>query len=142
MYLAKPIYNTNLTPLYFFDPITTTHMPTLPTISACFELERLICPDRPPSGTIAINRHAQFKPHRDSGAGSGQSRSLIVALGDFCGGELGVETEVPADIRYGPLEFDGWSQRHYTLPFYGERYSLVWFTPLGVGEEDMWWWKE
>jgi len=64
-----------------------------------------------------------------------------VALGDFTGGELGVETDVPADIRYQPLEFDGWSQRHYTLPFCGERYSLVWFTPLGVGEEDMWWWK-
>ena len=37
---------------------------------------------RPPSSTIAINRHAQFRPHRDSGAGNGQSNSLIVALGE------------------------------------------------------------
>ena len=35
------------------------------------------------------------------------------------------------DIRYQPHEFDGWTQRHWTLPFTGERYSLVWFTPLG-----------
>jgi tRNA U38,U39,U40 pseudouridine synthase TruA len=102
---------------------------------AAFELERVIFPHRTPSSTIAINKHAQFKPHRDSGAGSGQSRSAIVALGDFVGGELGVEFEVH-DIRYQPLEFDGWGQRHYTLPFQGERYSLVWFTPKGCGPND------
>jgi hypothetical protein len=44
-------------------------------------------------------------------------------------------------VRYKPLEFDGWGDRHSTLPFIGERYSLVYFTPLGVTEEDMWWWK-
>lgn len=35
------------------------------------------------------------------------------------------------DIRYKQLEFNGWTQRHWTLPFEGERYSLVWFTPIG-----------
>lgn len=87
-------------------------------------------PQRPPSSTIAVNRHAQFKPHTDSGNGAGQSVSLIVALGDFSGGELVVEGEVN-DIRYSPMEFNGWTQRHWTLPFAGERYSLVWFTPRG-----------
>mgnify|MGYP005853764285 CR=1 FL=1 len=33
------------------------------------------------------------------------------------------------DIRYRPVEFNGWKQRHWTLPFEGERFSLVWFTP-------------
>ena len=98
---------------------------------ACFDLEKLILPERTPSTTIAINRHAQFKFHRDSGAGAGQTRSAIVALGDFAGGELQCEFDVE-DIRYAPYEFDGWSQRHSTLPFVGERYSLVWFTPLGI----------
>ena len=107
----------------------------------CFKLERLLCPDRPPSATIAINKHAQFKPHRDSGAGNGQSTSLIVALGDYTGGEIVVEG-VTFDIRYKPLEFDGWGQRHWTLPFSGERYSLVFFTPLGITEDDLWWWKK
>ena len=76
-------------------------------------------------------RHALFRPHRDSGAGAGQSVSLIVGLGDYAGGELVVEG-VPHDIRYTPLEFDGWTERHWTLPFHGERYSLVWFTPEGA----------
>lgn len=129
---------------------------------ACFRLERILFPHRPPSSTIAINRHAQFKPHRDSGAGNGQSLSLIVALGDFTGeymvahntisyieliytlsclgGELVIEDEA-VDIRYKPVEFDGWSKRHSTLPFYGERYTLVWFSPAGVDPEDMYWLK-
>ena len=38
---------------------------------------------------------------------------------------------VAHDIRYAPLEFDGWAQLHWTLRFSGERYSLVWFTPRG-----------
>jgi hypothetical protein len=33
-------------------------------MEACFALERAICPHRLPSSTIAINRHAQFRPHR------------------------------------------------------------------------------
>jgi hypothetical protein len=108
---------------------------------ACFELERTLLPERPPSATIAINRHAQFLPHRDTGAGAGQTKSLIVSLGCFVGGEIMVDNDVH-DIRYRPLEFDGWNSIHCTLPFVGERYSLVWFTPLGLTEEDMWWLRD
>ena len=97
---------------------------------AAFELEMVLFPNRPPSSTIAINRNAQFRPHIDAGSGSGQSLSLIVALGSFLGGELVVEGE-KRDIRYRPIEFNGWTQRHWTMPFSGERYSLVWFTPKG-----------
>mmetsp|Transcript_11786 Transcript_11786/g.18148 ORF Transcript_11786/g.18148 Transcript_11786/m.18148 type:complete len:108 (+) Transcript_11786:762-1085(+) len=87
-------------------------------------------PTREPSSTIAINRNAQFRPHTDSGAGSGQSTSLIVGLGDYIGGDLVVEG-VRKDIRYQAIEFNGWTQRHWTMPFQGERCSLVWFTPRG-----------
>eukprot|EP00752_Nemacystus_decipiens_P006461 g5819.t1 len=90
---------------------------------AAFELEATLLPNRPPSTTIAVNRNAQFKPHVDSGAGAGQSQSLIVGLGDYKRGELVVEGE-EVDIRYSPLEFNGWTQRHWTRPFSGERYSL------------------
>ena len=62
------------------------------------------------------------------GAGYGQSLSMIVGLGDYIGGELCVEDEV-VDIRYKPFEFDGWKQIHWTLPFKGERFSIVWFSP-------------
>eukprot|EP00605_Chrysophyceae_sp_TOSAG23-4_P002164 GSChrysophyteH1.ASY1.ANO1.2392.1 assembled CDS len=117
-------------------------------LRAVFELERLILPNRTPSTTIAINKHAQFKIHRDSGAGSGQSTSAIVALGNFVGGELGLdwqgigEAKSIQDIRYSPAEFCGWTSRHFTLPFAGERYSLVWFTPLGCGRNDQFWWDD
>ena len=97
---------------------------------AAFELEVALCPDREPSSTIAVNRNAQFRPHTDSGAGAGQSTSLIVGLGHYVGGELMVEGE-KKDIRYKAVTFNGWKQRHWTLPFVGERYSLVWFTPKG-----------
>mmetsp|Transcript_12209 Transcript_12209/g.22891 ORF Transcript_12209/g.22891 Transcript_12209/m.22891 type:complete len:811 (-) Transcript_12209:45-2477(-) len=100
-------------------------------MNAAFELEIALCPDRIPSSTIAINRNAQFRPHIDNGVGAiGQSRSLIVGLGKYSGGELMVEGE-KYDIRYNPIEFNGWTDRHWTCPFLGERYSLVWFTPKG-----------
>jgi hypothetical protein len=113
----------------------------LELLRACFLLEKLIAPHRPPSSTIAVNRHAQFRPHRDSGAGNGQCKSLIVGLGDYAGGEL-VAENIAHDIRYAPLEFDGWNERHWTLPFVGERYSLVWFTPFGVSESELFWLSE
>jgi hypothetical protein len=97
---------------------------------AAFELEIALCPDREPSSMIAINRNAQFRPHKDSGAGAGQSTSLIVGLGTYAGGELVVESKTK-DIRYKGLEFNGWTERHWTMPFEGERFSLVWFTPKG-----------
>ena len=54
--------------------------------------------------------------------------SMIYGLGDYTGGAICVEGTA-SDIRYVPLEFDGWRQRHWTEPYEGERYSLVWFTP-------------
>ena len=115
-------------------------------VRACFELGAVVAPHRPPSSTIAVNRNA-FKPHRDSGAGAGQTTSLIVGLGEYAGGELVVEPEAGGsgqgfgaqpsvnDVRYRPLEFDGWKQLHWTRPFQGERFSLVWFTPLGCEDK-------
>ena len=122
--------------IVYFLLFSTYIIVNVELMRACFDLERALCPNRPPSTTIAINRHAQFLPHRDSGAGSGQSSSLIVALGDFSGGEIVLDT-VPYGIRYNVLEFDGWFTRHWTLPFEGERYSLVWFTPVGAEPVDL-----
>jgi hypothetical protein len=83
---------------------------------------------RPASLCCAINSNAQFRPHVDSGRGAGQSLSMIVGLGDYTDGELFVEG-ISHDIRYKPLEFDGWSSRHWTNHYVGERFSLVWFSP-------------
>ena len=101
-------------------------------VEAVFELERRLTStdgySRHPSTHCAINCNAQFTPHVDSGRGKGQSLSLIVSLGEFSGGRLFIEGDAH-DIRYKPLEFDGWKLRHWTEAFKGERFSLVWFTP-------------
>lgn len=83
---------------------------------------------RQPSSHCAINCNAQFTPHVDSGRGAGQSLSMIVGLGDYDGGKLAVEGAFH-NIRYKPLQFDGWKLRHFTKSYQGERFSLVWFTP-------------
>jgi FkbM family methyltransferase len=90
---------------------------------------------RPPSTHCAVNRNAQFTPHVDSGRGQGQTLSMIVGLGDYKGGETLVEG-TPYGIRYNPLEFNGWKQLHWTAPFTGERFSLVYFTPAMTLAED------
>ena len=104
-------------------------------VAAIFDLEASLSNDkdsgvyqRPNSSHCAVNRNAQFTPHVDSGRGAGQSLSMIVGLGDYNGGELLIEGET-AEIGYTPTEFDGWKCRHWTAPYNGERYSLVWFTP-------------
>jgi len=98
-------------------------------VAAIFRLEKAIVPaGRPASTMVAVNRRAAFAPHTDAGAGLGQSTSLLVGLGDYTGGELAVEGAVH-EARYQPVEFDGWRERHWTLPFEGERFSLVWFSP-------------
>jgi tRNA U38,U39,U40 pseudouridine synthase TruA len=84
--------------------------------------------DRISSSHCAVNFNAQFTPHVDSGRGLGQSLSMIVGLGDYNEGEIYVEG-VPHQIRYQPLEFDGWGLRHWTNHYRGERFSLVFFTP-------------
>jgi tRNA U38,U39,U40 pseudouridine synthase TruA len=104
-------------------------------VEAIFALEHAIAPDRQASTMVAINRRATFRPHTDAGAGFGQSKSLIVGLGDYVGGELAVEG-APVNIRFAPCTFDGWRERHWTLPFEGERFSLVWFTPAAATQQD------
>lgn len=102
--------------------------------SAIFELELALAPGRPQSSMVAVNCNALFAPHTDAGAGLGQSSSLIVGLGCYSGGKLAVEGEI-CDIRYKPLEFNGWRQRHWTLPYTGRRFSLVWFTPAAFSSD-------
>ena len=104
-------------------------------VAAVFALERVDKAPLPIQTTVDDVRHQPVgavpaAPRRRRG-GFGQRTSLIVGLGDYSGGALVVE-RVEKDIRYAPLEFDGWRERHWTLPFKGERFSLVWFTPLTV----------
>ena len=55
-----------------------------------------------------------------------QGSSLIIALGNFTGGELYIYPDKIVDIQNKLNEFDG-LYPHMTLPFEGERFSIVYF---------------
>lgn len=89
---------------------------------------------REPSSCCFVNRNASFTAHLDVGKPKNdQTLCLTVGLGEYSTGGLSVEGET-YDIRYKPLEYNGWKQVHETEPFQGERFSLVWFTPERRGE--------
>ena len=108
---------------------------TDPPLPAADGMKQSSSERRSPSTHCAVNRNAQFTPHVDSGRGKGQTSSMIVGLGNYTGGETIVEGKL-YDIRYNPLEFDGWNMLHWTAKIQGERYSLVFFTPDVSSETD------
>lgn len=78
--------------------------------------------------SVYITKNCQSKPHRDSG---NIDKSIIVSIGKFTGGNLYVKinNEITKlfDIRNYSLEFDGATYTHYTEPFVGNRYSLIYY---------------
>eukprot|EP00965_Chrysotila_dentata_P257763 6212994-Pleurochrysis_carterae.AAC.2 len=99
--------------------------------SALFALERAIAPARRPSTHCVVNFNCRYAPHvdppleRDSTVESG---AMLVAVGMHTGGQVMVEGTT-RDVRYTPVTFDSDTQLHWTQPFEGERFTLVWFTP-------------
>jgi len=73
---------------------------------------------------IQINQDYASKPHKDTG---NHGNSIIVGFGNYTGGELNV-WGVAHDIRHKPLIFDGSENTHWTLPWVGTRYSMVFHT--------------
>lgn len=75
--------------------------------------------------SIQVNQNYQTKPHKDNG---NKGISAIIGFGDYTGGELVIDnTEV--DIKDRLVFFDGSVLTHYTKPFTGKRYSIVFHTP-------------
>lgn len=77
-----------------------------------------------PFTSIQVNQNMTCASHKDKG---NIGISAIVAFGDYEGGELVVEG-VKHDIKNKIFLFDGSLQEHYTAPFTGTRYSLVYHT--------------
>ena len=75
--------------------------------------------------SIQVNVNYETEPHIDKG---NKGESAIVGFGDYSGGEL-VVNEVPVDIRHKIVYFDGSQLLHYTRPYNGTRYSVVFHTP-------------
>jgi hypothetical protein len=76
-----------------------------------------------PFKSICINKNTIAEPHKDR---NNKGVSCIVGLGDYTGGEL-VYGETKVNIHKNPIHFDGSKIEHYSLPFDGTRYTLIFF---------------
>jgi len=74
--------------------------------------------------TICINKNLVCKKHRDK---YNASKSVIVGLGDYEGGNLYIEGE-KHNIRYNPLVFDGTKEHWNDEITKGTKYSIIYFT--------------
>jgi hypothetical protein len=87
---------------------------------------------------ITLNRNLRCKRHTDGG---NAGPSYIAAFGTFQGGGLIVEQvgggmpETVLDLRSNFAKFNGKTQPHETMPFKGERFTLVYYTSDIVPEE-------
>jgi hypothetical protein len=73
--------------------------------------------------SITVNQNYKSTPHRDKG---NEGQTYIIAFGNFSGGELCVEDMPDQDIKNGFI-FNGATQLHSTMPWIGERFSLVFY---------------
>jgi hypothetical protein len=74
--------------------------------------------------SIQVNVQYPCNPHRDVG---NIGESYIVGFGGYIGGSLVIENQ-DYDINYRGLLFDGSKLEHWTRPWNGTRYSLVFHT--------------
>lgn len=96
-------------------------------LRACKALIR----ERDPTFTyncIQVNKNQQTAPHRDR---NNKGPSYIVGLGKYTGGNVVVVGEDGGkksfNVRHRFVKFNG-QNVHYTEPFKGTRYTLVFFT--------------
>jgi hypothetical protein len=77
---------------------------------------------------ITVNKNVEALPHRDT---NNNGISLIIGFGEYCGGGLFVEENDGNfklhDINNKPLYFNGSNQTHYTEPFEGTRWTIIYY---------------
>tara|TARA_R100000654_G_scaffold73126_1_gene105595 strand:- start:295 stop:951 length:657 start_codon:yes stop_codon:yes gene_type:complete len=83
---------------------------------------------------IQINRCFETPQHRDA---PNQGSSVIVGFGDYTGGKLCINKNGKVfykDIKNKPTKFNGAKYTHWTSPYSGTRWSIVFFTHHGKAE--------
>lgn len=90
------------------------------------QLVNLFCPEPFEVSMVQINCNWRSPRHKDKG---NQDESWIIGLGEYEEGELIIEYDKPEvfDIKNKFLKFNGAKHFHYTNPWIGKRYSLVFF---------------
>ena len=74
--------------------------------------------------SIQVNKQLRSPMHCDS---NNHGPSRIIGLGDYIGGRVWVHGSGPLNCKNRFVQFDG-NVAHCTLPFKGERFSLVYYT--------------
>ena len=74
--------------------------------------------------SITLNYNLQCQPHNDK---NNKGPSMIIGLGFYEGGELVIEG-INYDIKNKVLIFNGAEKEHWTNPFTGDRYSVVYYS--------------
>jgi len=81
-----------------------------------------------PWDAVTVNDSYLSNPHRDKG---NEGESYTVSFGDFTGGELCMEgpsgETISVDTRHKPFLFNGSQIKHWTAPFEGRRFCLVFY---------------
>lgn len=73
--------------------------------------------------SYTINKNLTCLPHKDK---NNIGNSLILTLGNFSGGNLIIEGK-KFDIYHRPLLFHGSNLTHWTEPFHGTRYTIIFY---------------
>lgn len=110
---------------HIYETTILTHHPELKQIFQ--ELCDLHSPEKINVDQVQINRNWMAPPHKDSG---NVGYSSIIGLGDYQGGEVVVEKpkeHLEFDIKNKFARFNGSLYTHWTKPFDGTRYSLVFY---------------
>jgi len=93
------------------------------------KVAEIICPEDLKWTTFMLNMNYQARPHIDK---NNIGVSLVVAFGDYTGGELVCQdaegNDVEYNIRYKPVVMDASQIVHYVKPITsGTRYSIIFF---------------
>ena len=106
----------------------STYRTEHPELQQIFQqLVDLYCDTKFMVSMVQINKNWKSPPHKDSG---NTGVSHIIGLGNYEGGDLVVKYDnIPHmyEIKNSFLSFDGSKYEHYTMPYTGTRYSLVFY---------------
>ena len=116
------------------DYVTNGRQPEL--FRALAELGNLVVPVGWDYNGITLNHGVLAKKHKDS---KNLGPSIIIGIGDFQGGAIRVwdaadEDPQEFDLKDTPIMFNGGLLYHETVPFTGERYTIIYYKQLFEGK--------
>jgi hypothetical protein len=100
------------------DFINNTRQPEI--YKEILRLKQIICNDKE-YNVIVLNHNFECQLHTDKN----KSDSIAIGFGNYEGGNLVID-DVPNNIKYNSVKFNGNQSPHYVSPItFGNRYSLI-----------------